>query len=209
MDDINPAQKLQLDALAEEYGKRHGAAVNLIKSMVGEGEPYANSVARAVYSKLGAWAECIDLPFEFTGGTGDDIKRRFIATETVMNKLTHIRRLEKQAELNSYIREFGFFALYSRKGIIDEREVYVRQIRRRGAEERPSIVTHGSFRKDQLPLFFRMRVIIDPPNADLSWTSGAMFCLTGIGERHLFVDIPYGGDDVRDLSDLNDNITEH
>src|SRR5437868_4712011 len=83
-EEFDPNHKLHMDRLQEEYYRRHGAAMELIKSQVGPGDEYSNSAGRVVISPNGAWFECIDLPMEFSGAAGAKVTYRFVGDEEAL-----------------------------------------------------------------------------------------------------------------------------
>src|SRR5579862_9578439 len=72
-------QALNVESLEEEYRRRYGLAVEMIKREVGPGDEYSNEVARVVVSSKGAWFECNDLPMEFSGATGATVVRKLLS----------------------------------------------------------------------------------------------------------------------------------
>lgn len=206
MDELNPAQRLQLDALDEEYRQRHGVAVALLKKEVGKGDEYANEAARAVISPNGAWFECIDLPMEFSGAAGAPVTHRFVSDSAVTTLLDRLYAFSQHVTPDN-TREFGLFVLYSRAGIVDGRGIYAFQHSRSesGMTGKPQRV--GSYQPGVLPLVFRCRLDTDLPTeealSDLAMQRGAIFCLAHVGEKNLLVPIPYevaDGGYVHDLA---------
>jgi len=196
IDDLHQEERLGLDTLAEEYQRRHGVAIEFIKSMVGAGEEYSNAAARAVVSPNGAWFECVDLPMEFSGTAGAPVTRRFVDDAEAVRLLTGLNELASHPEEG--VRNVGLFALYTRRGILDGRGVWAVQADvTQDSGARP--VTVGAFRPGVLPLVFRCRVDSDREVQGLGIRRGVVFCLAGVGERCLVVEMPHEGVDVRDL----------
>jgi hypothetical protein len=199
MEELNPAQRLQLDALGEEYYLRYGTAVELIKAQVGKGEEFGNAVAKAVISSNGAWCQCVDLPMEFTGLAGGPVEHRFVSDETALRLLDRLN--EYAARVNPLTtRHFSLLVLYARTGIVDGRNAYVFHHRSAsGMTRRPLQI--GTYRPGEMPLFFRCRLDDDSAHADIPLRRGVIFCLAGIGERNLLAVMPYEGEELHDLSE--------
>src|SRR5690349_20863298 len=121
MEERDPAQRLQVDALDEEYARRYGVAVELIKAEVGSGVSYANAAARAVVSPNGAWLECVDLPMEFTGAAGAPVEQRLVSDAEAMALLDRLHAFT--AETGQAWEEVSVFVLYGRTGLVDGRQV--------------------------------------------------------------------------------------
>src|SRR5690349_3489556 len=115
-DEIEPQRRLYLDRLQEEYHRRYGAAVELIKAEVGEGVEYANQAGRVVISDSGAWFECFDLPMEFSGAAGGPVTHRFASDSSAISLLESLFALTSPRAARSTER-IGLFVLYSRMGI--------------------------------------------------------------------------------------------
>ncbi len=206
MDDIDAAERVDLDQLDEEYRRRHGVGVEFIKAQVGPGEIYSNAAARAVISPQGAWFECTDLPMEFSGVAGGPVDHRFLRDAEALEILERLHDATAGVTPQN-ARLFSLFALYTRRGIYDRRGVYAFHFATRsdGPEARPFTV--GQYRPETLPLVFKCRVDGDEVVAGLPFQRGVVFCLTGIGELNLVVYIPYEGPDIRDLSNAPVNPT--
>ena len=200
MDELDPLQRVHLDALAEEYTRRHGAAVEFIKRQIGEGDMYANSVARAMITENGAWFECIDLPMEFTGAAGAAITHRFVKEHQANEALDKLAALCERAEKDPSIREAGLFVLYKNTGVVDEREAYVYQFKRTGEPVTRRPQCWGAYRSGELPLAFRGRFHLETEKDGMPFLRGVVFCLANIGEMNLLVEIPYEADQMHDLS---------
>jgi hypothetical protein len=203
-DEIDPNQRLYLDRLQEEYQRLHGAAVDLIKAEVGPGEEYSNTAGRAVISPNGAWFECFDLPMEFSGAAGGPVSYGFVSDAEAMALLEQLRSKAEEQSASASSR-FGLFVLYTRRGIAELRDAYV--VRSLGDNEEPGrrSPTSGSFRSGVLPLLFRARIAVEEDIPGLSFRRGVVFCLAGIGERNLVVEISYESPEVRDLSVIQPN----
>jgi hypothetical protein len=212
MDELDPTQRLQLDALDAQYSLHHGVAVEYLKAEVGPGDEYSNPAARAVISPNGAWFECIDLPMEFSGAAGAPVSHRFISDAQATSLLNRLYALGQEAvaakrgewESRAESSEFGLFALYSRGGIVDGRNVYACQIGKGagdGAERRQEV---GKYQPGVLPLVYRCRFKLldkaDLVTSDLPFAHGVVFCLAHAGEKNLIVEIPYEGGTLQDLS---------
>lgn len=200
MDELDPTQRLMLDALDEEYRRRHGAAMEFLKAEVGEGTEYVNAVARVVISPNGAWFECLDLPMEFSGAAGGPVEHRFIGDNEAQTLLERLHDLTAAVTPES-TRELGLLALYTRTGIVDGRGVYAFQFRQRQKGERSRPLTLGRYQPGTLPLFFRCRLDTTLDTTSLPIRRGVLFCLLHAGEKHLLVTIPYEGERLYDLSD--------
>lgn len=200
-DELDAAQRLEMDALDEEYRRRYGVAVAVIKAEVGPGEEYANPAARALISKNGAWFECVDLPMEFSGAAGSPVRHRFVSDADACALLDRLRDLAEGTAAGTHV---SLFALYERSGIQDERGVYVLHDAAAGgrqAQGQPRRI--GAYRPGALPLVFRCKLDIGceaAAEAGLSMARGVIFCLSGVGERNLVVEMPYEGSDLRDLA---------
>src|SRR2546423_1202895 len=119
MEELEPGERLQVDALDEEYGRRFGVAVELIKNEVGHGVSYANAAARAVVSPNGAWLECVDLPMEFTGAAGAPVEQRLVSDAEAMAVLDLFHAFT--GEEGATWSELSLFVLYGRSGLVDGR----------------------------------------------------------------------------------------
>jgi hypothetical protein len=198
MEEIDSSQRLHLDVLEEEYRRQHGVAVEWLKAEVGPGEVFENPVARVVLSDKGGWFECVDLPMEFSGIAGGPCERRFISDAEVL-RLTGDLAAVASKELDAAVKSFGLLALYSRRGIIDEREAYVFQSRRGSDGGVRRSLTSGAVRPDTVPLLLRCRINAGDALPGIPLTCGVFVCLSGVGERNLMVLMPHEGSDVRDL----------
>lgn len=200
MDELDMAQRLKVDQLAEEYQRRHGVAVEYLKAEVGPGDEYANAAARVVISPNGAWFECIDLPMEFSGVAGGPVPHRFISDGDALALLDRLYGMAGEVTPEN-TRTFSLLALYTRTGIVDGRGVYIFHYRRASDETpaRPQVI--GDYLPQTLPFVFRCRLDTDLDTAGLPVRRGVLVCLTNVGENHLLVEMPYEGDDVRDLTD--------
>jgi hypothetical protein len=197
MEEMEPGQRLQIDALDEEYARQYGVAVELIKAEVGPGVSYSNSAARAVVSPNGAWLECADLPMEFTGAAGAAVIQRLVSDAEAMALLDGFHALTRK-DLEEW-SELSLFALYSRSGLVDGRQVYI-YYSRQGAEPiraRPREI--GRYQPETLPMVYRCRFNAPEAPADLTYRSGVVFCLAQGREKNLVVEISYEGEEVRDL----------
>jgi len=204
MDELDPAQRLILDALDEEYRRRHGAALEFLKAEVGEGVKYENAVARAVVSPNGAWFECKDLPMEFSGMAGGPAAHRFVSNGEALALLDRVYALTP-AVTPENTRALGLFVIYGRTGLVDPRAAYTFDFSRRtdGPTRRPQSL--GRYQPDVMPLFYRCRLDTDLDTTGLPIRRGVFFCLAHVSEKHLLVEMPYEGDRLYDLSDTPDN----
>jgi hypothetical protein len=198
MDEIDPSQRLQLDVLEEEYRRRHGVAIEWLKAEVGEGETFQNEVGRAVLSDRGGWFECIDLPMEFSGAAGGPCERSYLSDAELV-ALTAALAGIAASPISPAIQSLGLLVLYSRAGVLDEREAFVFQTRRGpdGEERRP--IRAGEARPGALPALVRCRIDSREPLPGIPLQKGTLVCLRGVGERNLLVLLSHEGEDVRDL----------
>jgi hypothetical protein len=198
MDDIDPSQKVHLDVLEEEYRKRHGVAVEWLKSAVGKGDTYSNELARVTLSENGAWFECINLPMEFSGAAGGPVPNKLLSDEEFKQLTSDLINMASRVTSEN-TRTFGLLVLYSRAGIVDNRWAYVYQQRfAPDGTVRPPMKL-GEPKPDTVPLLLRCRLDTDFALPSLGVTRGVVICLGNIGEGNLLVQIPYEGDDIRDL----------
>jgi hypothetical protein len=201
MDELDSTGRLHLDALDAEYTRRHGVAVEYLKAEVGEGDQYENPVARVVISPNGAWFECVDLPMEFSGSAGAPVEHRFVTDAEAIDLLADLYEFTKTAAVGG-AREYGLFVLYTKSGIVDGRNVYTFQYSQKTESpfaQRPQEI--GKFQPGVLPLFYRCRIDTDDEAAPLPFNRGVVFCLAHAGEMNLVVEMPYEGEELRDLSD--------
>jgi hypothetical protein len=197
MEELDPSQRLQVDALDEEYERRYGVAVELIKAEVGTGVIYSNAAATAVVSKNGAWLECVDLPMEFTGAAGAPVRQQLVSDAEA---LTLLDKLYAYALSDVRTRDdLSLFVLYGRSGLVDGRQIYIYHQRSRGDDvARPRII--GKYQPELLPLVYRCRVQADQAPEGLSFAHGVVFCLAQGREKNLIVEMSYAGDELHDLS---------
>lgn len=207
MEELDPSQRLQADALDEEYSRRYGVAVELIKNEVGPGVTYSNAAARAVVSRNGAWLECTDLPMEFTGAAGAPVVQRLVSDAEALALLDRLRAFA--APGTSEWKELSLFVLYGRSGLVDGRQVYIyhKQTGDERASSRPREI--GRYQPELLPMVYRCRFHAPEPPDGLSFAHGVVFCLAQGREKNLVVEVSYGGDEVHDLSDVRLNPTTH
>jgi hypothetical protein len=200
MEELDQSQRLELDQLREEYQKRYGVAVEFIKNEVGSGLEYENSVARAVVSENGAWFECVDQPMEFSGGSGDAVTHRYIENREALEIVRALYERSREVSRENS-RLFGLLVIYTRSGVVDNRGAYLFhfQAESKDSGRRPQRL--GRFRPDALPRVFRCRLDTNLEDLPTKFKRGVVFCLTGIGEKNLLVEIPYEGKDVRNLGD--------
>ena len=199
MEELDPTQRIQLDALDEEYNRQFGVAVEHIKAEVGRGTEYSNPAARVVISPNGAWFECKDLPMEFSGAAGAPVEHRFLTDREAIDLLERLKSLsEAVAENNT--RLLSLLVLYTRSGIVDSRNVYSFHFQRRtdGISARPQEI--GAYQPGVLPLLFKCRLDTDAVLPEAGLRRGVLVCLAHVGELNLLVKMPYEGEDVRDLS---------
>jgi len=198
MDEIDPSQKVHLDVLEEEYRRRHGVAVEWLKSAVGKGETYSNEVARVTLSDNGAWFECIDLPMEFSGAAGGPVPNKLLSDREFTDLTTELADLASQVT-GENTRTFGLLVIYSRAGIVDERWAYVYQHRvAPDGSARPPLKL-GELKPEAVPLLVRCRLDTDLEIPELSLGRGVVICLGHVGEGNLLVQIPYDGGEIHDL----------
>jgi hypothetical protein len=198
MDEINSAQRLQLDVLEEEYRRRHGVAVEWLKAEIGEGDVFENDVARALLSEKGAWFECIDLPMEFSGAAGGPCDHRFIS-DNEMTALTETLRSIAEEEPGDGLVSFSLLVLYGRSGVADDRAAFVYQMRRGGDGELLRPVRAGAIQPERMPRLVRCSIDLKVEIQGIPLRRGVIVCLGGIGERNLLVLMQHEGMDVRNL----------
>lgn len=199
MEELDSSQRIQLDALDEEYRRQFGAAVEYVKAEVGEGTEYSNEAATVVFSDNGAWFECKDLPMEFSGAAGAPVEHRFM---TDREALALLDALKEQSESlpEPETRLFSLFVLYTRSGIADGRNVYSIHFQQRpdGAASRPQEI--GRYQPGVLPLVYKCRLDVEASVAEVGLKRGVLICLANVGEMNLLIKMPYEGEDIRDLS---------
>lgn len=200
MEELDPAQRLQVDALDEEYARRYGVAVELIKNEVGAGVTYANAAARAVVSANGAWLECVDLPMEFTGAAGASVQQRLVSDAEAMALLDRLHAFTGPD--GSAWDEVSLFVLYGRTGLVDGRQVFIyhRRAPEEGANGRPRVI--GRYQPESLPMVYRCRFHAPAAPEGFSFSRGVVFCLAQGREKNLVVEISYEGEELHDLSDV-------
>jgi hypothetical protein len=198
MEELEPGQRLQADALDEEYNRRYGVAVELIKNEVGPGVTYANAAARAVVSRNGAWLECVDLPMEFTGAAGAPVHQQLVSDAEAMALLDRLFAFARSEEAGR--SEVSLFVLYGRSGLVDGRQVYIyhRAAGETAAPSRPREI--GRYQPEALPMVYRCRLHASDPPEGLTFSHGVVFCLAQGREKNLVVEMSYEGDEVHDLS---------
>lgn len=208
MDELTPEQRMQLDALSEEYYRQYGVAIEFLKAKIGTGEEYANAAARAVVSPNGAWLELIDLPMEFSGMAGGLVEHHFITDEEAMALLDRLHAAMENVTLGN-TRQFGLIVLYKRTGIVNARDVFIYQhtLKQDGILARPLQI--GRFRAHLLPLVFRCRMDTDLEIEEVPFRRGSLFCLTQVGERNLLVWMSHEGEELHDLSNMPLHPVEH
>lgn len=208
MDEIDPSQRLQLDVLEEEYRRRHGVAIEWLKAQVGEGELFENEVGRVALSERGGWFECIDLPMEFSGAAGGPCERRYLS-DTGLAQLTTDLIALASGEIPASVQSLGLLVLYSRAGVVNEREAFVYQLRRGTDGEPRKPIRAGEARPGALPALVRCRIESREPLPGIPLRKGTLVCLRGVGERNLLVLFSHDGDDVRDLGAMDPALRPH
>jgi hypothetical protein len=202
MEEIDPSQRLQLDVLEEEYRRRHGVAIDWLKSQVGEGEVFENEAGRVALSNQGGWFECIDLPMEFSGAAGGPCERRYLSDSEFARLTDDLVELVSNT-LPPGVRSLGLLALYSRAGVVDERQAFVFQLRRGPSGEPRKPIRAGEARPGLLPALIRCRIDSNEPLPGVPLQKGTLVCLRGVGERNLLVLFSHEGEDVRDLGEMD------
>jgi len=87
------------------------AGIAYIKRLVGDGDTYANDVARAVFSGRGGYYELLRMPSEFSGALGDTISRRTVPRRSILEVLTALRGVMTDGSPQSLGTYFSMFAL--------------------------------------------------------------------------------------------------
>ena len=199
MHELDAGQRLLLDQLTEEYQQRHGVAVDYLKTAVGPGQEYSNAVARVVLSPSGVWFECIDQPMEFSGAAGGQYRHRFITDSEALGILEELRA----AAVNSTSGDtllFRLLCIYERAGVVDEQGAHVIHFDAQETGSESGLRTVGAYRPGILPLVYRCRFDTSRETAGIPFRHGVVVCLSGLGERNLFIEMPYTGKDVRNLA---------
>jgi len=206
MEELDPLQKVDLAMLRAEHQKRFQTMITYLKQKIGEGIEYRNAVAIAVISEQGAYYQLTDLPEEFAGAAGDDIEHSFLTTEEALKILSEAASITRNTSKET-TRHYSLLALYSRRGIIDRKNCYLYDFRSRDDIAPPVVLEIGSFRPEQMPLFFKIKADSAFAARNSGVQAGISFCLANAGDRHLLVHIPYSGDQVTDLSESLDTTT--
>lgn len=207
-DQFDPLQKVELAMLRAEHQKRYQVMIDYVKSKVGEGFEYLNSVVRVVVSPRGAYYELTDLPEEFCGAIGPNIERRFVApTEAIAVLQRAVEAISKISAENT--RQFSMLVLYTRRGLVDRKNCFVYEYVAPLNGIAPVPLEIGEFRPDAMPLFFKIKLDSDLAPAVFSLPRGLLFCMANAGDRHLMVSIRYEGEQITDLSDSPFSSTIH
>jgi hypothetical protein len=89
--------------------------------------------------------------------------------------------------------------LYEAAGIVDRRNVFAYQFRS-GGETPPRPLVIGEYRPGACPAAWRCRLDTALAVEGIGFRRGALFCLNGIGEMNLLVEIPYDAQEVHELA---------
>lgn len=198
MSPYSDAEQAALDRLLEAYYARHGAAIDLVKAEVGDGDLYENSMARVVISGRGAWCECIDLPVEFSGVVGAAVHHRLVGDADAIELARCLAGFAVDAA-GDRPGLSDIFAVYSAAGLLDGQDVFFwRAAREDDSSDRAR--TLGEFRPDILPLFMRARLTGAAQVAGVAMRRGVVVFLADVGDLHLVVEMPHEGDIVHDLA---------
>lgn len=197
MDAFNETERAAIERLVEAYYARHGAAIDLIKAEVGDGEEFQNSVARAVVSPRGAWCEVIELPVEFSGMAGPGARRRFVGDAEAAALVRSLAALVPAAGAEPTALA-DLIALYSASGLLDRREVFLWRAPEVGGSSSGSLSV-GEFRPEELPVFLRARLQGPHGIPGIAFERGVVAFLADVGDRHLVLELPHVGRTVHDL----------
>ncbi len=195
VDPFSEAERAAIDRLVEAYYARHGAAIDLIKAEVGEGQLYVNTIARAMVSRLGAWCEVIELPVEFSGIAGPGAMHRLVTDAEAM-ALARDLAAETRADLEQEPAIVDLLALYSASGLVDHEGVYLWRAPSESGRGGRSV---GEFQQDTIPLFLRARLSGAGTVPGLSIRRGVVALLADVGDLHLILEMPHEGGPVHDL----------
>jgi hypothetical protein len=206
-DQLEPLEKVELAMIRAEHQKRFQTMIQYIKDQVGDGVEYRNAVVRVVVSDNGAYYELNDLPEEFSGATGDQVTRHFVAPQEALALLARAVNATALATPEN-TRAFSILVLYTRRGIVDRKNCYVYEYHASDDKPQPPLEI-GRFQPDVTPLFYKIKMDADYTQETLGIPRGILFCMANAGDRHLVIRIPYEGDQVTDLTDLPSTKTIH
>src|SRR5262249_47762908 len=136
-----------------------------------------------------------------SGAAGAEIKPRFISDKEAQSLLKSLYEISTKVSVED-THLYTLVVIYTRAGVIDPRFAYLYNFQPGQESPRKTPQSVGAFQKDRLPLFFRSRMDTTIKGLPVAFQRGVVFCLTGIGERNLLVEIPYEGPDIRNLGDI-------
>ncbi|MCC6446822.1 MAG: hypothetical protein IT210_25645 [Armatimonadetes bacterium] len=197
--------RMQLALLRLENQKRFQIMIDYIKTSVGKGKEYSNSVARAVLSPRGCYYELVNLPEEFSGVVGEKVAHEAVPEKEAMRVLFDIAHLTRQVTIDN-TRELSLYAIYDRDtsstGQAGTFVFHFSQVPER-MDMTPRMI--GMFDSARSPLFFKMKMDTRLPQSLLDAQRGVLFGLRYKPNRFLLVRIPYEGPDVYDLTNAPGN----
>jgi hypothetical protein len=201
-DQLEPREKLELALLRGEHQKKFQMMINFIKEQVGEGEEYANAVARIVVSDNGAYYELLDLPEEFCGASGPGIELSFISQPDAVRLLEDAAAAAKSAASNP-ARQLQILALYTRRGLVDRKNCYVVNYLT-GSKYRPGQNVTGAIKPGVMPLFFKIKLQTSSSElaARLRINQCILVCIITSGDRYPLVRIRLDGEHTTDMAAL-------
>ena len=140
------------------------AGIAYIKRLVGDGETYANDVARAVFSDRGGYYELLRMPAEFSGALGETISRRTISRRDLLDLVKALRVTLADAAALDLGAYFSMFALDEGSEFGSRGGVFV-------YEHSPGEQTLrlGILRADPPPIFLKLRFLhsLGSPSAEI------------------------------------------
>ena len=159
-DELDTLQKVELALLRAEHQKRFQVQIAFVKEKVGEGVEYRNPLMRVVVSNEGAYYEFNDLPEEFCGATGDEIRQHAISQPDALARFAKaVASIKKLKPHNA--RHFQLMAIYTRRGLVDRTNcfIYDWDVARAARGQPPTEV--GKYQPSVMPLFFKIKMDAD------------------------------------------------
>jgi len=191
--------RMQLAFLRIENQKRYQVMIDYIKSAVGKGKAYTNSVARVVMSSRGCYYVLINLPEEFSGILGDRPHHELVSEKEAMCVLFDIIQLSRKVTPEN-TRELSLYVIYEPSpGLSAHDGIFVFHFSQVPERQSLTPLAVGMFDPSRTPLFFKVKLDTHLPQNLLSAHRGVLFSLRYKPNRFLLVDIPYEGQDLCDL----------
>ncbi len=206
-DNIEERDQVELALIRQQYQNRYSDIIDYLKSEIGEGTEYRNSVARAVVSDMGAYYELLDLPEEFGGAIAPNVQRHFLTHSDALSLLTRAVAAIPVARKEN--RQISIFALYTRRGVLDRKGCFIYESKPNSAGDKIERHEIGAFRPDEVPLFFKLRLDANFATGPVQLPSGLSFCMANAGDRYLLVSIPLDAGGVTDLKRPTGTKTVH